>query len=91
MLVFTRQESSSNVRWVFLFFSTDVKSVPVLAGLHSGNTLSKMFESLHEQASRVKNIKRFHAFGDSGLEQDDYTECLNHLLDSKESFEDHYC
>ncbi|XP_043281672.1 protein misato [Venturia canescens] len=68
----------------------DVKSVPVLAGLHSGSSLSKMFESLHEQASRVKNIKRFHAFGDSGLEQDDYTECLNYLLDSKESFEDHY-
>ncbi|XP_015603169.1 protein misato [Cephus cinctus] len=68
----------------------DVKSVPVMAGLHSGEGLSKMFSSLHDQAMKVKSIKKFHAFQDSGLEQDEYAECLNYLLDCKEAYEDHY-
>ncbi|XP_012270031.1 protein misato [Orussus abietinus] len=67
-----------------------VKSVPVMAGLHSGDCISGMFESLHTQASRVKTIKRFHAFQDSGLEEDEFKQCLHHLLDSKEAYEDHY-
>lgn len=61
-----------------------------MAGLHSTSEMSKMFESLHEQVSRIKNIKRFHAFAEAGLEQDELSECLNHLLDSKESYEEHY-
>ncbi|CAD6224659.1 GSCOCG00005489001-RA-CDS [Cotesia congregata] len=68
----------------------DVKSVPVLAGLHSGSGLAFMFNSLHTQASRVKSIRRFHMFEDTGLEQDDFIHCLDSLLDSKESYEDHF-
>ncbi|XP_015111222.1 protein misato [Diachasma alloeum] len=68
----------------------EVKSVPVLSGIHSTPELSKLFESLHDSLSSIKNIKRFHALEDSGLEQDDFTECLSHLLDSKENYEDHY-
>ena len=68
----------------------DVQSVPVMAGLHSGGGLSAMYESLHEQLSRIKNIKQFHAFTDSGFEEDEFKECLNHLLDCKENYEDHY-
>ncbi|XP_053596509.1 protein misato [Microplitis demolitor] len=68
----------------------DVKSIPVLAGLHSGSGLAFMFNSLHTQASRVKSIRRFHMFEESGLEQDDFIHCLNSLLDSKESYEDNY-
>ncbi|KAK1136270.1 hypothetical protein K0M31_000835 [Melipona bicolor] len=69
---------------------TDVQSVPVMAGLHSGNDLSAMYESLHSQLSRIRSIKKFHAFTDSGLEEDEFNECLNYLLDCKENYEDHY-
>ncbi|XP_043506654.1 protein misato [Frieseomelitta varia] len=69
---------------------TDVQSVPVMAGLHSGNNLSAMYESLHSQLSRIRSIKKFHAFTDSGLEEDEFNECLNYLLDCKENYEDHY-
>lgn len=69
---------------------TDVQSVPVMAGLHSGNDLSAMYESLHSQLSRIRSIKKFHAFTDSGLEEDEFNECLSYLLDCKENYEDHY-
>lgn len=68
----------------------DVKSVPVMAGLHSGNTLASMYESLHNAAKRIRNIKKFHVFIDSGLEEDEFTDCLNNLLDCKEMYENHY-
>ncbi|XP_063995599.1 protein misato [Diachasmimorpha longicaudata] len=68
----------------------EVKSVPVLSGIHSTSELSKLFESLHDSLSKIKTIKKFHAFEDAGLEQDDFTECLSYLLDSKENYEDHY-
>lgn len=73
-----------------LLVGTDVQSVPVMAGLHSGNNLSAMYESLYNQLSRIKSIKKFHVFTDSGLEEDEFNECLNHLLDCKENYEDHY-
>nr|XP_033328532.1 protein misato isoform X2 [Megalopta genalis] len=68
----------------------DVKSVSVMAGLHSGSSLRTMYESLHSQVSRIRSIRQFHAFTDSGLEEDEFRECLNHLLDCKENYEDHY-
>ncbi|XP_054006063.1 protein misato [Hylaeus anthracinus] len=68
---------------------TDVKSVPVMAGLHNGRSLSTMYESLHNQVSRIRNINKFHAFTNSGLEDDEFKECLNHLLDCKENYEDY--
>ncbi|CAK9805721.1 Protein misato [Anthophora quadrimaculata] len=69
---------------------TDVQSVPIMAGLHSGSSLSAMYESLHEQLSKIRSIKKFHAFTESGLEEDEFKECLNHLLDCKENYEDQY-
>uniref|UniRef100_A0A0C9RQ27 Mst_0 protein n=1 Tax=Fopius arisanus TaxID=64838 RepID=A0A0C9RQ27_9HYME len=68
----------------------EVKSVPVLSGIHSTPELSRLFESLHDSLASIKNIKRFHALADSGLEQDDFKECLDHLLDSKENYEEHF-
>ncbi|XP_033211026.1 protein misato isoform X2 [Belonocnema kinseyi] len=68
----------------------DVQSVAVMAGLHSGDSLAKMYEFLYNQAKKVKNIKRFHAFDNSGLEQDEFKDCLDNLLDCKEAYEDHY-
>lgn len=67
-----------------------VESVAVMAGLHSGSSLANMYESLYNQAKKVKSIKRFHAFENSGLENDEYMESLNNLLDCKEAYEDHY-
>lgn len=61
-----------------------------MAGLHSGSSLANMYESLYNQAKKVKSIKRFHAFENSGLENDEYMESLNNLLDCKEAYEDHY-
>lgn len=61
-----------------------------MAGLHSGSGLSKMFETLHEKMSRVKNINRLTAFKDSGIEQDQLKETMNRLLDFKEAYETQY-
>ncbi|XP_076635548.1 misato mitochondrial distribution and morphology regulator [Colletes latitarsis] len=69
---------------------TGVKSVPVMAGLHTGSSISRMYESLHDQVTRIRSIKKFHAFTDSGFEEDEFKECLNHLLDCKENYEDRF-
>lgn len=69
---------------------SDVQSIPVMAGLHTGNTLASMYESLHNELRKIKSIKKFHAFGDSGLENDEFIDCLHHLIDCKESYENHY-
>ncbi|XP_031847149.1 misato mitochondrial distribution and morphology regulator [Nomia melanderi] len=68
----------------------EVTSVPVMAGFHSGNSLRAMYKSLHGQLSKMRSIRKCHAFASSGLEEDEFKECLNYLLDCKESYEDHY-
>ncbi|KAJ8678804.1 hypothetical protein QAD02_014591 [Eretmocerus hayati] len=68
----------------------DVESIPVMAGLHSGRFIAEMYESLHSQVKKIKSIRRFHAYTDSGLEEDDFRESINNLLDCKENYEDHY-
>ncbi|CAL7946551.1 unnamed protein product [Xylocopa violacea] len=83
----TVTETGDIIRWPV---GTDVKSVPVMAGLHSGNSISTMYESLHDQLSRIRSIKKLHAFIESGFEEDEFKECLDHLLDCKENYEDRY-
>lgn len=61
-----------------------------MAGLHSGNNLAKMYELLYNETRAVKSIKRFHPFENSGLEQDEFVDSVNNLLDCKENYEDHY-
>ncbi|XP_001606064.1 protein misato [Nasonia vitripennis] len=68
---------------------SNVNSVPVMAGLHSGNFMAKMYESLHDQVKKVRSLNKFHAFVDSGIEQDEFMESVHNLLDCKESYEDH--
>ncbi|KAI4499578.1 hypothetical protein M0802_005474 [Mischocyttarus mexicanus] len=68
----------------------EVRSVPVMAGLHTGRSLGSMFECLHNQLMRVRSINRFHAFSDSGLDANEFHDCCNYLLDCKERYEDHY-
>ncbi|XP_067212096.1 protein misato-like [Linepithema humile] len=69
---------------------TDVNSVAAMAGLHSSNGIAAMYESLLNQIKRIRSIKKFHAFMDSGLEEDEFTECVHNLADCKEAYEDHY-
>lgn len=70
-------------------FILDVTSVPVMAGLHTGNFMANMYESLHSQAKKIRSIGRFHAFQDAGLEEDEFHESVHNLLDCKETYEDH--
>ena len=64
-----------------------MEQVPVLAGMHSTTGVTQMFESLYEQISRIKSIKRLTGFS---MEQDEYVEILNDILTYKEAYEDHY-
>ena len=75
---------------LFYYVFIDAENVAVMAGLHSGSSLATMYESLYNQARKVKSIKKLHAFQDSGLEQDEFADSLNNLLDCKEAYEDHY-
>jgi hypothetical protein len=57
---------------------TGVYSVPAIAGLHSCRSAGEMLEALHLEVSKLQ-LKRFHHFCNSGLEEDEYQECLHHL------------
>ncbi|EZA51335.1 hypothetical protein DMN91_002071 [Ooceraea biroi] len=70
--------------------ATDVKSVAVMAGLHSGSKVAAMYESLLKQTKRIRSIKKLHAFTDSGLEEDEFIECVHNLANCKEAYEDCY-
>ncbi|KAI4466905.1 mitochondrial distribution regulator misato [Holotrichia oblita] len=67
----------------------DVQSIPILAGLHSCNEISATIESLHTEAKKIK-VERFPQFTSTGLEKDEYKECLEKLLDLKECYEENY-
>ena len=67
----------------------DVRSVPILAGLHSGNYIAKMYESLHEIVRNIKSFNKFHSYLASGVEQDEFEESVHNLLDCKENYEEH--
>lgn len=69
--------------------SADVENVPALAGLHSGSPIGNMLESLHTESSKIK-YKRFHQFIDSGLDADEFSECLDKLFEIRECYEDNY-
>ncbi|EGI70724.1 PREDICTED: protein misato [Acromyrmex echinatior] len=69
---------------------TDVNSIAVMAGMHSGSNVAAMYESLLKQTKRIRSIKKFHAFTDSGLEEDEFVECVHNLTDCKEAYEDYY-
>ncbi|XP_014468077.1 PREDICTED: protein misato isoform X2 [Dinoponera quadriceps] len=68
----------------------DVKSVAVMAGMHSSGSIAAMYETLLKQIKRIRSIKKLHAFTDSGLDEDEFAECVHNLQDCKEAYEDHY-
>lgn len=67
-----------------------MKSIAVMAGMHSSGGIAAMFETLLKQIKRVRSIKKFHAFVDSGLDEDEFVECVHGLQDCKEAYEHHY-
>lgn len=56
-----------------------VQKTPVLAGLHSTESVGSMLESLHNEAKRIK-IRRLPGFLESGLESLECDEKLEQLL-----------
>lgn len=77
----------SEIRYCFHFVG--VESITVLAGLHSGSEIGDMLESLHTDARRIK-FGRFHQFASSGLQKDDFEDCLDSLFTLRENYEDSY-
>lgn len=66
------------------------RSLPIMAGLHSGAYMSKMFESLHDNLENIKKNGKLHIYKDAELSIDDFKQCLNSLLDCKEAYEENY-
>nr|XP_029707926.1 protein misato [Aedes albopictus] len=66
-----------------------VISTPTLAVIQSSGDLADSLDSLHREVSRVK-IAKLSRFAESGLEQEDYKESLERLLDFKEKYDDNY-
>ena len=61
-----------------------------MAGLHSGSYVATMYEALYNCAEKTKNLNRFHAFQESGLDKDEYSESLNNLLDCRDAYQEQY-
>lgn len=66
-----------------------VESAPVFANIQSSTDLGKTLDSLHREVSRIK-IARISRYAESGLEQEDYKETLERLIEFKERYEDDY-
>lgn len=58
--------------------------------MHSGSSIAAMYEALLQQIKRIRSFKKFHAFTDSGMDEDEFTECVHNLNDCKEAYEDYY-
>uniref|UniRef100_A0A1B6G8Y2 Protein misato n=1 Tax=Cuerna arida TaxID=1464854 RepID=A0A1B6G8Y2_9HEMI len=67
---------------------TGVEKVPVLAGLHSCQSLGHSLETLHSEAKRI-NIRSLHQFASAGLESLELLESLEQLLCLSELYSDH--
>jgi hypothetical protein len=66
-----------------------VESVPVIAGLHNGNFMYDTMNSLNVEARRIK-LGKLYKFKQEGLEQDDFTECLDKLNEFQDNYKDSY-
>ncbi|XP_063924432.1 protein misato-like [Zophobas morio] len=66
-----------------------VDSVNVLAGLHSGKFVGNMFDVLVKDLEKIK-YKRFHQFVSEGVENDQFRECFDRILDLRDCYEDNY-
>ncbi|XP_013772743.1 protein misato homolog 1-like [Limulus polyphemus] len=64
-----------------------VENVPVMAGLHSSNNISRLLEEIVQEASR-RNIYKYHRCWETGSEPDDLTEALHNLETLAMNFSD---
>lgn len=69
----------------FLFQGVD--SIPVMSCIQSTKESGKMVGELYEEAKKI-NIKRFHRFLSTGLEEDEFKETLNELANLGENYDD---
>jgi hypothetical protein len=63
--------------------------MPAIAGLHSCRSVGDMLEALHLEVNNLQ-LKRFHYFYNSGLEEDEYQECLDHLALLRECYHEEF-
>ncbi|XP_073827940.1 misato mitochondrial distribution and morphology regulator [Musca autumnalis] len=66
-----------------------VNTVPCVAAIQSSSELGDTLENLHREAKRIK-IAKLHRFKAAGLEDDDYVEVLESLLQFKDNYEDNF-
>ncbi|CAE1330132.1 Protein misato homolog 1 [Acanthosepion pharaonis] len=64
-----------------------VNSIPVMSCIQSTKESGKMVGELYEEAKKI-NIKRFHRFLSTGLEEDEFKETLNELANLSENYDD---
>lgn len=64
-----------------------VESMPVMANVQVSSALSNTLESLHRDTKRIK-FGKIHRFKESGMEQDEYEESLERLLNFKENYDE---
>lgn len=68
---------------------TGVRSVPMVAGLHSSRSVGAMLESLQGQAVHC-HWRNLPQLAEAGLERDDYSESLEHLLQFAECYNEEF-
>lgn len=64
-----------------------VDSVPVMSSIQSTKDSGKMVGELYTEAKKI-NIKRFHRFLATGLEEDEFKETLEELINLSENYDD---
>lgn len=65
----------------------NVESMPVMANVQVSSALSNTLESLYRDTKRIK-FGKIHRFKESGMEQDEYEESLERLLNFKENYDE---
>lgn len=66
-----------------------VRSVPMVAGLHSSRSVGAMLESLQGQAAHC-HWRNLPQLAEAGLERDDYSESLEQLLQFAECYNEEF-
>lgn len=62
----------------FIFPSPGVNSVPVITCLQSTQNVKPLLDHLVEESSKL-DLRKYHKFLDSGLEEDEYRESVENL------------
>ncbi|XP_053671958.1 protein misato [Anopheles nili] len=66
-----------------------VQHCPTLAAIQSSSDLGEGLEALHREVSRIR-LPKIPRFAECGLEEAEYKETIEHLLDFKENYDENY-